>query len=204
MIERGAWVSYLGFEKTGDGVVLWIAHPEPIPGMVEQWLKEQPTAAGERARDIAYALAVSNADYPRNRDYLIRLLGDCLARPKGSPEENGCDYELAVDITNLYWRGDKTLLPPLLAVADRRGDVLGSIGTFYADLLDRQPDAALGGLRALDSKRQKVVCELAGEDLRTGSIQMKRVQKSLFVLPGDEVASRCLKVAEDAAAKFWP
>jgi hypothetical protein len=202
MVEKGAWVSYLGFESTGDGIELWIAHPEPLPGMVEQWLKEQPTAAGERARDIAYALAVSNADYQRNRDYLIRLLGDCLARAKGSPEENGCDYELTDDVINLYWRGDKTLLQPLLDLAHWHDkDVADDIGTFYGDLLDRQPDVVLSSLRTMDAEHQNRVCEFAGEDdFWLDSPQMQRVHKSLTAA-GDEVAIRCLQVAEAAAAK---
>lgn len=196
MVEKGAWVSYLGF----DGIELWIAHPDPLPGMVEQWLKEQPTATGERARDIAFALAVSNANYQRNRDYLMGTLGACLARPKGSAEENGCDYELLDDVTNLYWRGDRTLLQPLLEIAAWREYVIEGIGTFYNDLLDRQPDAVLAGLRALDAKKQNVVCQLAGDDsLGMKSVQMERIHNSLKAV-GDELAARCLQVAEGAAS----
>jgi hypothetical protein len=190
MPERGAWVSYLGTNGGGDGVEIWVSNPDPIPGMPERVLEEQPNATAEGARDIAYALAVYKSNYEKNRDYLLGLLRSCVARPKESPEDEVCDEELLDYVINL-WRGDATLLRPLLEMADTRRDVLGDIGTFYADLLDRQPSAAAYGLRALDPQNQQVVCELAGDSL--GDVpQRAKIEKSLRT-SGDGVAIGCLR-----------
>ncbi len=177
--EKGAWVSYLGFEPDGyDGVEMQIAHDEPLPGMVAQLLQEQPTATGERARDVAFALAVLKENYAANRKYLLTSLRACLARPKDLPDENGCDYELLDYVVNLYWRGDRSLLQPLLQLARFGRDRVD--GTFYADLLEREPETALGGLSALDLDHRRMVCQLAGEDgFSLDGPQFERVQKSL-------------------------
>jgi hypothetical protein len=94
------------------------------------------------------------------------------------------------------------LLQPLLELADwHNKDVADDIGTFYGDLLDREPETALSSLRTLDAEHQNLVCELAGEDeFWLDSPQMQRVHKSLTAA-GDPVAIRCLEVAEAAAAK---
>jgi hypothetical protein len=57
-----------------------------------------------------------------------------------------------------------TLLAPLLQVADIRWDIIGEIGTFYSDLLDRRGAVVFESIEKLPADRQKLVCKLAYED----------------------------------------
>lgn len=190
MPEKGAWVSYLGTNGGGDGVEMWVSNPDPLPAMREQLLEEQSNSTGGRARDVAYALAVYKENYEKNRDYLLDLLRACSARPKGSSQDDVCDDDLLEYVINLYWRGDVTLLPTLLELADKHDDI-GDIETFYADLLDRQPKTALNGLRVLDPQHQQLVCKLASDSL--GNVpQLGRIEKFLRAST-DEVANHCLQ-----------
>jgi len=138
-VEEGTWLSYLESECNGcdPGVITTVSHPSPPASLIADLRREQPSSSGERARDIAYALAVFDAEYQQNRDFLLGRLNACIARPKESPEDEVCDGTLLDYVTNLYWRGDSTLLQPLLQLADSRKDVIHEIGSFYADLLDR-------------------------------------------------------------------
>jgi hypothetical protein len=193
-LERGTWLSYLISECNGcdPGVVTTVSQSDPPAGLVDALQKEQPNASGGRGRNIAYALAVFNSEYQRNRDYLLSLLASCLSRPKESPEDDECNAELLDFIANLYWRGDEGLLAPLLQLADTRKDVILEIGTFYADLLDRHSSAALRGLSELPKEKQELVCRLACEDdLSIDSPKFERVSKSLREAR-NEVADRCL------------
>lgn len=201
-IEHGAWLSYLDSEcnQCDPGVITSISHRTPPASVVKILRDEQSTASGERARDIAYALAVYNVEYRQNRDYLLGLLNACLSRPNESPEDDVCDHRLFDYITNLYWRGDSALLPQLLQMADSRKDVIGEIGTFYANLLDRRTAIMVEGLQSLSIAKQQTVCRLAGEDdFRIDSPKLKRVAEQLHAASGD-VAERCLQEAKKAAA----
>lgn len=189
-LEHGAWASYLIFEGE-PGVVTFVSQPEPPAGMADSMRREQPNASGERARNIAYALAVFGFEYERNRDYLLRLLNTCLARPRESPETDECDGELLDFLTNLYWRGDDSLLAPLLRVADTRRDVIGQIGTFYSDLLDRRGSIGFESIEKLPAERQSLICKLAyDDDLSINSPKRDRVI-ALLRRAGDEAATRC-------------
>lgn len=200
-IEHGMWLSYLVSEcnQCDPGVITSISHRTPPVSVVKLLQVEQPTASVEHARDIAYALAVYNVEYRQNRDFVLGLLNDCLARPKESSEDDVCDHRLLDYITNLYWRGDSTLLPLLLQIADSRKDVIGEIGTFYARLLDRRTAIALEGLQGLSIDKQQTVCRLAGaDDFRLDGPEFDRVTRQLHYI-GGEVANRCLREAESAA-----
>lgn len=196
--EKGTWISYLEDECNGcdPGVVTTISHPDPPPSLILSLQKEQPRASGERARDIGYALAVFNVEYQRNRDYVMALLTSCLARPKESPEDDVCDGRLLDYITNLYWRGDDSLLARLLEIADSRKDVIGEIGTFYSNLLDRRADGVLRAMQVLPSEKQRLVCSLAEEnDLRVGTPKFELVLANLRAA-NNETGDRCLQEIE--------
>ncbi len=199
-IEHGTWLSYLESECDGcDPGVVTISHRTPPASVIKLLQDEQPTASAERARDIAYALAVYNVEYQHSRDYLLELLNACLSRPRESPEDDVCDRRLLDYATNLYWRGDSTLLPKLLQMADPREDVIGEIGTFYAGLLDRRTPIAVEGLQGLSNAKQETICRLAGEDdFSIDAPRLNRVGKQLHNM-GGEVAGRCLREAERAA-----
>lgn len=205
-IEHGTWLSYLDSEcnQCDPGVITSISHRTPPTSVVKLLRDEQTTASGERARDIAYALAVYNVEYRQNRDYILGLLNACLSRPKESPEDDVCDHRLLDDITNLYWRGDGTLLPLLLQMADSRKDVIGEIGTFYARLLDRRTAIAVEGLQSLSIAKQQTICQLAGsDDFRLNGPEFDRVTHQFHSI-GGEVADRCLREAKSAAQLTIP
>lgn len=200
-VEQGTWLSYLEFECNGcdPGIFTTISHPTPPAPLLANLRREQPSSSGERARDIAYALAVFDTEYQRNRDYLLESLNACLSRPKESPENDVCDGKLLDYMTNLYWRGDSALLQPLLQLAESRKDVILEIGTFYANLLDRRPATTVDGLRKLPPEKQRMICKLAGADeYSINQPMLERVAGHLHAM-GDETADRCLQEAEKAA-----
>jgi hypothetical protein len=201
VLEKGTWLSYLESEcnDCDPGVFMTISHPSPPKLLVTSLRREQPSSSGERARDIAYAFAVFDTKYQRNRDYLLETLTACLARPKESPEDEVCDGRLLDYVTNLYWRGDSGLLQPLLQLAESRRDVIEEIGRFYANLLERNTPNAVDGLRQLTPEKQQVICKLAGQDeYSLDEPELERVAKRLNAI-GDETAKQCLKIAEQAA-----
>jgi hypothetical protein len=176
-----------------------VSHPSPPASFVASLRREQPSSSGERANDIAYALAVFDAEYHQNRDFLLGRLNACLARPKESPEDEMCDGRLLDYVTNLYWRGDSTLLQPLLQLADSRKDVIHEIGRFYADLLDRDTATTIDELKKFVQDKQTLICQLAGEDeYSLDEPKLERVTQRLHAI-GSEAANQCLQVAETAA-----
>lgn len=193
--EQGTWVSYLVTNCSGcdPGIVHFQSHSEPPQSLVTQLKEEQPNDTGERARDVAYTLAVFNVDYMANRDVLVKKIHDCLSRPPNWPEDDGCDTTLVGYLSNLYWRGDDGLLTVLFGIAERRADVLGEVGWFYADMLTRRTAAALDAMRALPAEKQRDVCDIVTrDDLGMNSPRLKsivlRLQQS-----EDDVSQRCLE-----------
>ncbi len=194
--DRGAWLAYLIFEGE-PGVVTFSSQPDPPVGLAEALKQEKLNASPERARDIAYVLSVFNVDYQNNREYLISLLNGCLSRPKESPEGDICNRDLLSFVTNLYWRGDTALLYPLLRIADTRSDVIGDIGTFYSDLLNRRAAIALDAMESLPVHKQALICRLAYEDdLYLDSPKRERVAATLRTT-GTGSARRCLEAVSD-------
>lgn len=195
-LERGTWLAYLIFEGE-PGVETLAPQSDPPTDWVETMRKEQENASGKRARDVAYSLAIFGVEYEKNRDYLLRLLDGCLSRPRESPEDDECDSELLDFVTNLYWRGDDGLLIRLLRLADTRRDVIGEIGTFYSDLLDRRKEVALASIEELGADQQHLVCKLAyDDDLNSNRPKRGRVRAFLSKTPGD-AAARCSAAIEE-------
>jgi hypothetical protein len=201
--EAGTWVSYLVTEcnECDPGVVTEQTHnnvPQPV---LDDLREEQPTADGQRARDIAYALAVFRFNYDGNREFLVKQLRSCLARPKNSPEDDVCDRRLVDYLANLYWRGDSRLLQILLNIAGRREDVLDETGEFYAVLLDRRMNAVMGGLHNLPEEKQRLVCQMAfTDDLRFDSPKLSRITEKLRASTQNE-AAQCLRGISEIAAQ---
>lgn len=193
-IEHGTWVSYLESECAGcdPGVITSVPHVETASVISEGLLHEQPMATGERARDIAYTLAVYGRERELNANYLANLLKSCLVKADSS-EDAVCDSRLLAYLTNLYWRGSDGLLVPLMRAATSRKDVISDVGTFYSDLLDRRPDAALHALEAETADIRQAVCKLAqDDDLYLNAPKRDRVVVSLR-RSGNRVATECLK-----------
>jgi len=202
--EAGFWVSYLITEcnDCDPGTVTWETHDDVAQAVLEGLRKEQPTAEGQRARDIAYALAVFRFNYDENRELLIKQLKSCLARPPNSPEDDVCDGRLVDYLANLYWRGDSRLLQILLDVAERRQDVLDEAGEFYSALLDRRMGVAMEGLLKIPEEKQRLVCKMAyTDDLRFDSPKLARIEANLSAL-GSDSAKVCLKTIQSTAAQL--
>lgn len=188
-LDRGKWLAYLIFEGE-PGVITFSAQPNPPDGLSAALQREELNAPPGRARDLAYELSVLDVEYSKNRDYLLSSLNNCLSRPKESPEDDVCDSDLLNFLTNLYWRGDSALLPPLLQIAESRRDVIGDVGIFYADLLDRRGEIVLGAVAELGHDKPELVCRLADEDL---SLDAPRRQRVLVFLRGSGgPAAQCL------------
>jgi hypothetical protein len=190
--DHGAWLGYLIFEGE-RGVVTFSPQDNPPAGLSDDLLREQLNASPERARDIAYTLAVFKVGYQMNRDYLLSSLNTCLSRPKESPEDSVCDGDLFSFVANLYWRGDSALLMPLLKLAESRRDVIDDIGTFCAELLDRRGVVALSAMGELSAAKQQLLCRLADED--DLSINRPKRERVIAFLRGtrDEAATQCLR-----------
>jgi hypothetical protein len=202
-LEHGEWLSYLvsDCDDCEPGVETWISHPGAPQTVTKRLRRQQAGASGERARDIAYALAVFGVDYQPNRDFLIGLLNSCLSRPKGSSEDDVCDYVLPDYLTSLYWRGDDGLLETLLASADNPSYVVSQIGDFYADLLDRRTAAAVQRIRMLAPAKQASICGLAGKiDFSIDAPKFKRVADQLRA-SGGATAEGCLEEAQRGAGR---
>jgi hypothetical protein len=177
--------------------VTFSSQPDPPADLSNTLRKEQQDASPERLRDIAYVLAVFDVDYQKNRDYLLSSLNHCLSKPKESPEDGVCDDDLLRFVANLYWRGDAALLVPLLQIAESRRDVIGDIGTFYTDLLDRRGVNALSAMGELTDEKQELVCKLADDDLRINSPKRERI-KAFHRETRGAVAIHCLKALGDS------
>jgi len=188
--DRGAWLGYLIFEGE-PGVVTFSSQPDPPADLSDALRKEQQGASPERLRDIAYVLAVFKVEYQKNRDYLLSSLNNCLSRPKESPEDDVCDSDLLTFVANLYWRGDTALLAPLLQIAEFRRDVIGDIGTLYADLLDGRGVIVLSAMAELPDDKQQLVCKLADDDLSFNSPKRERIKAFLREARGT-AAVQCL------------
>jgi hypothetical protein len=71
--------------------------------------------------------------------------------------------------------------------------VIGDIGAFYADLLDRRGVVALSALGELSGTKQQLLCKLADEDdLRINPPKRERI---IAFLRGtrDQAATQCLR-----------
>jgi hypothetical protein len=192
--EIGTWVSYIVSECNGcdPGIVISQVHPDVAQTEIQHLRDEQRESSGERARDVAYALAVFDSDYRINRDRLVTTLSQCLARPVNSPEDDVCNGRLVQYLANLYWRGDNELLLVLIEMAQRLDAMVDQAGTFFADLLDRRTQIALNELGSVSEEKQRLVCAMAlDNDLGMDPPKLERVTSNLRRV-GTETGRRCL------------
>jgi hypothetical protein len=198
LFEQGMWLSYVDWDSDGcePCVVSTISHPDIPVNVVDRLRREQPVASGERARDVAYALAVFKVEYDRNRNYLLNLLDQCLSLPIKTPNGDLCDSNLGDYLINLYWRGDGALLQRLLQMADSQSKAVDNDSYFYSEMLEQRTAVFLQGLDGLPFDKQKVICKLAGDDdLSMNFPKEERVLKQLKAIGGNP-ATRCIQEIE--------
>jgi len=130
-----------------------------------------------------YLLATLGHEYERNIDELLRVW-----------RRDGDDGTMEL-LTDLYGQGHKEVLRPLMTgfngnnVATSEG-----LGTFYGDLLERNPKDFLAAIASLPLRKQRDLCDAAGEE-DGGGMSPERERKVLASLKaiGGEVASRCAR-----------
>jgi hypothetical protein len=199
IIESGMWLTHLSTECIGcdPGVITSVTHADLPKEMAAQVRRHQSTATGTAARDAAYALAVYGIHYKRNSDYLLSLLQRCLTHLDNSLEDDVCNETLLDELTNLYWRGDKAILDPLLRSAGSKSNAVDELGDFVASLLDRQTRAAIEELAGLPEPQRQAVCRLAGiDEFSLNTPRFKRIAAKLNSV-GESISLECLKSAED-------
>lgn len=200
-LKRAAWISYIEWEcDECEPVVVESRQHTDIPtDYLAQLTSEQAHATGERAVDIAYALAVYNVDRERNTEYLVSLLNICNAAGKKPGIEGVCEEDRLVrELAELYWRGNSAILPVLLNSALSRSEALDSIGEFYADFLEDGTDDVIPALAALSEETRAGVCKTAAAtDLSFDQPKRQRVLDRMRRLQSP-VADDCAKRIEEA------
>jgi len=128
-----------------------------------------------------YLLATLGQDYERNRDALLRAWAKV-----------GDDGTMAL-VIQLYEQGHEELLQPLLARYDGWNAATSEgLGTFYGDLMAKNPQDFLAVLATFPPRRQLYLCTSAGE-ADGGGMNPKTERRVLSNLKaiGGEVADRC-------------
>jgi hypothetical protein len=201
VLESGTWLTAMiwGCRQCQPVPRTVIPHFDLPSAFADRLRREQPTAQGVRAVQIAYALVVFNVEPEKNLAYLTDLLKACVVPAETPPDAAVCNNaQLAEDLVNLYWRGDSELLGSLLELADSHSEVASEMGDFYADLLDRRPNLTLRGLQALAPEMQLAACVRAGENEREGDgTRFRRIRMNLHAV-GSVTARQCLQQAEAA------
>jgi hypothetical protein len=83
-------------------------------------------------------------------------------------------------------------------MADSRKDVIHEIGRFYADLLDRHTATTVDELGKLAQEKQRLICQLAGEDeYSLDQPKFERVTQRLHGI-GNQTANQCLPSSRDS------
>ena len=155
-----------------------------------------------------HALAVCNAQQaskPKSRAAALTTLKGCTTRPITL----GCSEDTAAYLIELYQRGDKSLLNPLLEAGLTSDGALSEIlGDFYSDVLWKNPREFLQGLKSRSKKDQQSLSWLAAATDGSGMSDdmLRDIQRNLRRIasqPGQltSVASICLREVDRVNAK---
>jgi hypothetical protein len=203
-LQKAKWVSYIEWEcdRCEPVAIEWKARVDVPADYLEHIASEQPVAKGERAMDIAYALAVFNAERERNADYLLSLLSICNAADDKPGIIGICDDDRLVrELADLYWRGNEPVLTALLNSATSQSEAVRRIGEVYADLMDYDSEKGFAALLRLPQNTRTAVCGSAAKgDLNSDPPKRERVEAHLRALRLPE-ADDCAKQIEDAAQR---
>lgn len=176
----------------------------PRAKLVRLLTAAQRDAIEPRAQSIAYLLAYLHYDYTANRQRLIHAMRGCRDRPV----TRGCSEDTALLLINLYERGDRTLLKPLLdAASDSDGALSELLGTFYNEVLEKHPRTFLRALATRPPKEQKQLGWFAGAldgpGMAPSELREVRARLRRFMRKRDRLAPaarRCLAGVESANA----
>jgi hypothetical protein len=130
-----------------------------------------------------YLLATLGYGYERNRDELLRVW-----------HKDGDDGTMEL-LIRLYGQGHEEFLQPLLfGYNGYNAATSEGLGTFYGDLLARNPNDFLAALTTFPVRKQMSLCTAAGE-ADGGGMNPKTERKVLANLKaiGGELAERCAR-----------
>ena len=130
-----------------------------------------------------YLLATLGQDYAHNRDELL-----------GIWRRDGDDGTMEL-LIRLYEQGHKELLSPLLTGFDGNNVATSEgLGSFYGDLLEKNPRDFLAAITTLPLQKQRNLCYAAGQEDGggMGPETERKVLANLKVI-GGEVAERCTR-----------
>lgn len=164
---------------------------------VKELHSAQKTATEMRAVEVAFLLAANNANYEKNRDFLVNDLRGCAS----SSVKSGCDGNVADYLIVLYERGHKDVLKPLmLAGKDSYSPAVAeSLGSFLSKLISDSAGDYFDTVRRFPSDTQEQLCDLAGMADGNGlsADALGQIQKELKAR-GDELSLTCLQAIEAA------
>jgi len=159
--------------KTPEGLLTFLlpdnsAYPERLKEVPRQdatnaLIKAQADARGPRADAIAFLLVILDADADANRERLFESLRTCTRDPES------CDDRLLSYLGNLFDRGDKSVLDPLLE-ASRATDsaLVEALGSTYDDLVSRDSRAVIATTSRRPLKDQRRICHMIATGDGTG------------------------------------
>ncbi len=120
----------------------------------------QRASYGRKARDYAYWLALLGENYSTNKVRLLTAIRTCNKYKPGDLDF-ACDEQLAEYLYRLYLKGDKSLVKPLFALAKGSdGAMSESLGSAYAEMIEKNTSLFLQALSKLPVAEQKNIIEL--------------------------------------------
>ncbi|HZS47308.1 MAG TPA: hypothetical protein VFC63_19720 [Blastocatellia bacterium] len=169
-----------------------IDHKEAVSALLDA----QEAAIGMKKISIAYLLAVLGQDYEDNRNAVATAISGC------GTESNSDNCEVITSYgTDLFNRGDKTLLKPLLeAGIGSDGTLAETLGDFYSNVLWKDPQTFLQSLSEFPKEQQAELSMLAGaaDGSGMGDDMSRDVRQNLSQIAGQKnndlalVAKTCL------------
>lgn len=179
-----------------DRVLTYEGHPMLAPltpqekvRVVEELRVLQSKTKGPQRNAAAFVLTLLGVEKRKNRDLLVEALQGCRTRVVY------CDEDTAGFVIELYRRGDRALLAPLVeAGVHADGALAEGLAAFYGELLTQDARLMVSVLRYRPSAAQEKVCELAATGV--GEDGAREIQTVLKGLRG-KAAGRCLSGFRD-------
>lgn len=154
-----------GAPKTPEAIVSFllpdnIAYPERLKQVsasdaIAALAPAQAKETGVRANAIAYLLVLLSHEPDANRMRLTEALRNCTRDPES------CDEHVVPYLENLFERGDRLVLDPLLDASERaEGDLAEALATGYGEMIAKDPRTFVTALSKRNAKDQRRLCHM--------------------------------------------
>lgn len=135
-----------------------VAYPErlsqiPASEAISALAGAQPEATGTRADAIAYLLVLLGHDKDANRSRMTGSIRECSRDPEN------CDDRVIAYAGNLFERGDRVIVDPLLDAA-KTPSLAETLGGTYDDMVARDAGAFITALSRRSEDEQRRVCRM--------------------------------------------